>query len=70
MNEKRNDPDISGAEILEIETEADLILYTICNQEAQKLETFRFLNDKKASQVMISLEKKMQRYSITDARRG
>ena len=50
-------------EILEIETEADLILDTICNQEAQKMEPFRLLNDEKALKAMISLEKKIQGYS-------
>ena len=40
LNEQRNNPDITDAEILEIETEADFILETICNQEAQKMETF------------------------------
>ena len=61
LNEKRNDPDITDAEILEIE--ADLILDTICNLEAQKTETFRLLNDEKASKAMISMEKKIQGHS-------
>ena len=63
LNEKRNNPDITDAEILEIETEADFILETICNQEAQKMETFRLLHDEKASKAMISLEKKITGYS-------
>ena len=37
LNDKRNDPDITDAEIQEIESEADFILETICNQEAQKM---------------------------------
>ena len=47
LNDKRNDPDITDAEIQEIDLEADFILETICNQEAQKMETFRLLNDEK-----------------------
>ena len=63
LNEQRNNPDITDAEITEIETEADFILETICNQKAQKMETFRLLHDEKASKAMISLEKKITGYS-------
>ena len=38
LNDKRNDPDITDAEIQDIELEADFILETMCNQEAQKME--------------------------------
>merc|ERR1711940_205788 len=40
-----------------------MCLTTICDQEAQKMETFKLLNDEKASKAMISLEKKITGYS-------
>ena len=43
---------------MEIENEVDEVLSSICDQEAQKMETFRLLHDEKASKAMISLEKK------------
>ena len=45
---------------MEIEKNGDEVLETICNQEAQKMETFRLLNDEKASKVMINLKRKSQ----------
>ena len=60
LNEKRDDPDTTEEEILEIEKNVDEVLETICSQEAQKMETFRLLNDEKASKAMIDLEKKSQ----------
>ena len=33
------------------------------HQEAQKMDTFRLLNDEKASKAMINLEKKITGYS-------
>ena len=41
LNEKRDNPDTSTEEIQEIEQEVDEVLSTICDQEAQKMETFR-----------------------------
>ena len=35
----------------------------MCNQEAQKMETFRLFNDEKASKATINLEKKITAYS-------
>ena len=43
---------------MEIENEVDEVLSSICDQEAQKMETFRLLYDEKASKAMISLERK------------
>ena len=50
LNDKRDDPDTTEDEILEIEKNVDEVLETICEQEAQKMETFRLLNDKKTQQ--------------------
>ena len=63
LNEKRDDPDTTEDEIMEIEKNVDEVLETICSQEAQKMETFRLLNDEKASKAMINLEKKITGYS-------
>ena len=48
---------------MEIENEVDEVLSSICDQESQKMETFRLLHDEKASKAMISLEKKITGYS-------
>ena len=63
LNEKRDNPETSEEELQEIEQEVDEVLTTICDHEAQKMETFKLLNDEKASRAMISLEKKITGYS-------
>ena len=54
---KRDDPETTEDEIMEIEKNVEEVLDTILSQEAQKMETFRLLNDEKASKPMINLEK-------------
>ena len=60
---KRDDPETTDNEIMEIEKNVEEVLDTICSQEAQKMETFRLLNDERASKAMINLEKKITGYS-------
>jgi hypothetical protein len=62
LHDKKNKHEEDEEEILALEDQIDTII-NICQQEAQKMSTFRLLHDEKSSKAMIDMEKKITGYS-------